>query len=178
MKNNDQLVVRIIKHEDIDSSMIDRITKLKRQYWNYPYDSQISWLNTNLAFDDVHLCITDKDEILMSYLNLININITLDSKQFKVIGIGNVCVDKNYVGIGMGKVLMSIVEYYLKGQGKVGILLCKNRLVGFYEKTNWHVMKKSNLTKVLIANNKYNGEVMFSIPDFCTANIVTVDKNF
>ena len=100
----------------------------------------------------------DKRGKLIAYLNIVHLQIMLDNHFKQVEGIGNVCVDKNLSGQGIGLLLMQICNYCTRGLGNEAILLCKKELVKFYEKCGWFGF----YGHVLLDRKEYFESVMFN----------------
>lgn len=136
-----QFKISFILNNEISNNLKFKIIKLKQQYWNYPLKSQLKWMNENLNENDIHLCIFNKNDEIIAYLNIVKVNIC-DGPYFgKFSGIGNVCVDINYLKIGLGKLLIQIFNYFLKSINQDGLLICKPNLVNFYSKCGWKLFE-------------------------------------
>ncbi|WP_035785632.1 GNAT family N-acetyltransferase [Butyrivibrio sp. XPD2002] len=114
----------------------DMIISLKQQHWGYSYEEQKVWLDNNILPDDSHLLIF-KGGVLVAYLNAINVNVSINKYLHRMLGIGNVCVRKEFTHLGAGTVLMSFMNSLIKEFERPGILLCKEELVSFYKQTSW-----------------------------------------
>lgn len=130
-----------VKHSLIGNQNIDNIAILKSQHWNYPIESQKKWIEENIEEEDIHLLLTNNDNQLIAYLSLVEIEVTHQGGKDLMLGVGSVCVDKNYLGQHLGLLLMNLVDYYLKRNKKEGILLCSDKLVLFYEKSGWELFE-------------------------------------
>lgn len=62
-----------------------------------------------------------------------------------MLGIGNVCVDTEVEHKGFGRLLMDAADIYILEQHKNGVLLCKSKVKGFYEKCGWSVVESKNV---------------------------------
>lgn len=134
--------LKLIKHSDINKNMLlNQVIKLKQQYWKYSYDSQVEWLDNNLSEDDMHVCLLFNTK-LVAYLNAVNLDIIADGRIENASGVGNVCVDEAHLSKGWGHVLISFYNCILKENNQKGILLCQDKLVGFYRKCNWLLIDK------------------------------------
>ena len=132
------MIIDFVAHESISSSVLRKICRLKKQHWDYSIKDQIVWINSNLRNEDFHLILKDLgNDNILGYMNLINLNVTINDKIQKMIGIGNVCVDKNYQLNGYGFLLMKVAEYYLRKENTNGILLCREKLLPFYDTIRW-----------------------------------------
>ncbi|MBH0230755.1 GNAT family N-acetyltransferase [Halobacillus yeomjeoni] len=164
--------VQYIKHVNISTEYIDEIIKLKNQYWNYPIKSHKKWINENINDDDYHLWIEDSSGDILAYLNLVFLKVKFDKRIEEVIGIGNVCVNKDKARSGIGLLLMQICNYYISCNEQRAILLCKKTLVDFYKKANWEEFTGD----ILLKNNIYSEILMFNnLPD---ESHLVIDREF
>lgn len=154
--------IKYIQHSQLTNEMVEKIIKIKNQYWPYPEESQKKWLEVNLNDDDYHLCLENNDGQLLGYLNIVHFEIMLDEIKQEVEGVGNVSVHKSMAGQGIGLMLMQICNYYISVQKRKGILLCKKQLVDFYKKAGWSEF----IGRVLLNNTSYDKSVMsYKLPE-------------
>ncbi len=133
-----------IKHQNTNSSTLESIIRLKNQVWDYPYDAHKEWLKSNITDDDVHLLLWSENE-LIGYLNLVKI-----SGSLKGWGIGNVVVSPKRQDENIGLLLMNLCDYYLAATHLPGMLICKDKVLGFYIRCGWSIYNK----EVYIKNEK------------------------
>ena len=131
-----------INHGEATFEIKERICTIKDTSWHHGIKNQMQWLESHLKDTDIHLMAYTEGG-LVAYLNLIDLNIAIDGKTKKALGIGNVCSAEK--GIGYGKMLVEEVNVYLNKHNKIGILLCKQNLVNFYNKYNWSLIDKSRI---------------------------------
>lgn len=163
--------VLLVKHSETDGLTINEIIKLKQQYWPYSYENQIVWMNNNLNKDDHHLIIKNNDnEGIIAYLNLINVKVN----GVPFFGIGNVCVDKNFIGKGIGTLLINISKYYSQQFCLDMILLCKKDLIDFYKKCGFYPYNGN----VYINGILFNNTAMFLNNKLDLDKSIFIDKNF
>lgn len=184
----DEVKTVIIQHLGLDKSIEEKIILLKKQHWPYDIASQQEWMKNNLTESDVHVCLFDesvldskKDDKLVAYCNLVEVEISVGGNNFICNGIGNVCVDKEYSGKGYGIILMKHINDYLIANNRSGVLLCKESLVKFYEKAAWNSIHNSS--RITIAGQNYNGVLMgYHCDSVLRESVITeeihVSKNF
>lgn len=138
--------IKICFSEDseITEDLIDKIIKVKHNYWQYTHQQHKRWIQENINENEYHLVLIDSNNQVIAYLNIIKTIIKYDGIIEDVMGIGNVCVSTEFSKQGIGQLLMNICNYYLDNFGKQSILLCKESLVNFYQKSGWMI---------------YNGEI-------------------
>ncbi|MBP2639673.1 MAG: putative acyltransferase [Firmicutes bacterium] len=162
--------IRLVKHSELSDALINQVIALKQQHWPYSYESQIDWLNENLSQNDYHLLITDTGGNLIAYMNLVNRRVNNEP----ILGIGNVCVNKDVLDNGVGTLLMHICKYYAKQLSLNLVLLCKQDLVCFYNKCGF--LKYEN--KVYIEDTFFDKCVMFSNCDYNLEKVIYINNNF
>lgn len=126
-----------IKNSQLTSSDVENICKLKSEHWKYDIESQKEWLRENFSENDIHLVLY-KEERLIGYLSLklFKMKDSLD-KDILALGVGSVCVTQSEKGKNFGLLLMYLVNFYLDSEHLTGVLLCKQELVPFYQKSGW-----------------------------------------
>lgn len=168
---------RIVNHDTLSETDLLRVAKIKDQHWSYGIDSQIEWMRKNVMDEDIHL-IAESDERksseIRAYATLSKINIGIDGKEYVVIGIGSVCVGKEFLNCGLGKALILEANKFIKDNKSLGILLCKDKLVSFYEKCNWQIL---NYKVAEVAGAPFENKIMLLGGMDSCAKIV-IDRNF
>jgi len=171
-KRKYSMEIKFIKHSECSEDLLYRIGILKKQHWNYPVLEQIRWFNNNLSDQDIHICIFIEDN-LIAYTTLVNIKYQIeDNIEREGLGIGSVCVDTNYLNKKYGFFVVQVVSAFIRQKKIVGILLCKDELVSFYEKNNW--IKFIGQLKVQNLNMFCNVLTTETIK----SNIITLNKSF
>ncbi|ARV09694.1 hypothetical protein BTO05_08580 [Winogradskyella sp. PC-19] len=138
------LSFKYTKHKDTPQDELETICSIKDENWNYGLQNQLDWIKNNINDEDIHV-IVEYNSRLIAYLNLVVRQITIDKDNFEVFGIGNVCVSKSKHKSGLGTQLMNYTKEYLKTESKIGILLCKDSLIKFYEKNGWRLIDTNKL---------------------------------
>lgn len=159
-----------------EDEFTDLIT-LKQQHWDYSVNEQKRWFANNIEQDDYHLMIY-QNGTLVAYLNAVNINVDINQSPYRMLGIGNVCVDKRHAHLGIGSILVACINSYIKRVGTVGLLLCKENLIRFYETSNWTRIFPA---AVRISNHLYCHEVMIFDPDKTIGQVgvcLEIPRNF
>ncbi len=130
----------LVTHEELTSSELDSICNIKGIFGSYTMEQQIEWIECNIEPLDKHLLMYLGNK-LVGYLNLINIELTIDSLPVKGVGIGNVCVSEQ--GKGFGAELMNYLTRLLTKENWIGMLFCNKATVKFYNKYGWDLLDKS-----------------------------------
>lgn len=134
--------IEFVLHKNITSSKLDEIINVKSIAWPYSYESQLDWLSKNLKADDIHVLLY-LDNLLVAYLNLIEIEFSLDEVSKNGYGIGNVCAVEK--GKGYGTELIMKTNYFLFKNGQIGLLFCKENLIKFYDSNKWKLIERSKV---------------------------------
>lgn len=132
----------LIPHSDISTDNLEEVIKLKSISWPYSRDEQIKWISSHLKDSNLHALLKE-DDLYVAYLNLIPIDLKINGKDIKGLGIGNVCTSIR--GKGWGREIMLQTNAYLQKNEKTGLLFCRDRLIDFYCMCGWHKIENSNL---------------------------------
>jgi predicted N-acetyltransferase YhbS len=153
---NNKFEILVLKQASLSEEDLISIIKLKMQYWPNPYELQRDWINENLRPDDYNLLLKVQGQ-LVGFMNLVLVNAQLANKCIiQLLGVGNVCVSKEYSGKGIGLLLMQIANYQINSTGYNGVLLCSDKLVNFYFKAGWIKLRG----EVYINKTKFKGNTM------------------
>ncbi len=146
--------LNFILQSQLTKKDLQKIIDLKKSHWNYTDEEHINWINENIIKDDIHVLMTNGENIV-GYLNLIKTEVILNNQKQSFLGIGNVCASEK--GIGYGKALLFGVQKYLTENNYRGILFCKDFLVAYYKKIGWKLVSKS-----FVISEKYKSiNIMF-----------------
>ena len=164
---------KVVKHKDLSIIESKRIANLKDQHWPHGLESQLLWMKVNIGMDDAHL-MGEEQDILMAYITLTNLSVIIDDQQLDCTGVGGVCVEKAMQHSGIGSLLMQEAGKYIEERAQLGILLCKDPLVPFYEKCGW---KRVQYKSASVAGINYEHNIML-LGKNCTCSNIIIDKNF
>jgi predicted GNAT family N-acyltransferase len=170
----EQLKIQLIGHRRASDALLEEICRLKAQHWAYSVPDQLQWIRTNLADGDYHLILRGQDDALIAYLDMVELEACIDQEKVDLIGIGNVCVDAKFQKHKLGNLLMDANQFYLRQLDKAGVLMCKEKLVGFYTKAKWQRFKNT----VILMGSPYTEHLFFSSDRFEHAKEVHLSKNF
>ena len=171
------MIWRTVQHEALSLKDMVRIATLKDQHWTHGIDSQLRWMMGNTREGDIHLMgeeIVDGQPHLIAYMTLFRVKAKLDAAILDAIGVGCVCVDKTALGSGLGKQLVLEANRRIRDRGQPGLLLCQDRLAGFYEKCGWSLLSYETAT---VAGAPYDKCIMTLDPMKSPVS-VQIDRNF
>ena len=113
--NTDFLLLQV---KDLDQACVERISRLKMQYWSYPLEEQKNWFYEKTNQTDFHLLGYNADGNLVGYLRITKRNLAIRGSSVVANGISSVCVDGECRGCGIGKKLMQKAEEIVKSNNK------------------------------------------------------------
>lgn len=164
--------INYVSNAQISTDEHDKIIMIKNQYWQYSKESHERWRKENLNNEDGHLWLENDNGEIIAYLNFVFLQIRFETKTEDVIGIGNVCVDKESLGRGIGLLLMQICNYYILNYRKRSVLLCQKKLSKFYQKSGWIEYPG----KVILNGSVFDGLAMFNrLPEDPS---IIIERNF
>ena len=153
--------IQLKQTQELNNFDKDSLIGLKQQYWNYDKPEQERWMHDNLMPDDYHVLIYFWGGALLAYLNAVNVEVTIDQFDHRMMGVGNVCVDHDHASMGLGSLLMSYINVFIRQSATCGILLCKDKLIPFYRSVNWKVLNPKIAT---ISGKLYEHKTMLFDP--------------
>jgi hypothetical protein len=134
--------LKVIQHAKVSKFELDEIIRIKSIAWEFPFKMQMEWISINLKGPDLHLLLYENDKAV-AYLNLISIELMIDTITFSALGVGNVCAIEK--GKGYGTELMKQTNQYISNENSIGLLFCKISLIDFYKKNNWSIIEETKL---------------------------------
>jgi N-acetylglutamate synthase-like GNAT family acetyltransferase len=113
---------------------LDPVIEIKRQFWNYPIESQRAWFATNVSPHDLHVLAYDEDGKILGYarLALSGATATVDT----------VCVDQSLHRRGIGTIIMRAADQVIAENELYGLLCCRGELEAFYAGCGWSATDK------------------------------------
>ena len=168
------LTWKIVKHTDLSIDDLHSIAVLKNQHWPYGIDSQIRWTKENVFDEDFHLMGMNEDYRLVAYITISRLSVVIDGVSNEVLGIGGVCIDKEFEHHGYGKKMVNEANSFIQCQSLMGLLLCKENLVAFYKKCGWLDIE---FECALVAGNAFSHKIM-AFPNMFMCKSIAIDRNF
>ncbi|SCZ81192.1 GNAT family N-acetyltransferase [Pseudobutyrivibrio xylanivorans] len=173
----DSLKIDYFTTNELTMETVDSINNLKNQHWKHTKEEHMQWFIDNIKTDDKHVLIWKENELL-AYLNLVHVDAEIDNQTFRMYGIGNVCVSKEQEHTGIGSILMSSANAFIKRSGLCGLLLCHENTLKFYECCGW---SKIDVEQSFIKSNVYEHFIMFYDPEHRLPNkakVLMTNRNF
>lgn len=153
--------LKVIQHATISKSHLDEIIRIKSVAWIFPFEKQLDWISINLKDSDLHLLLY-KDDKAVAYLNLISIELIIDTITYNALGVGNVCAIEK--GKGYGTELMKLTNQYIANENSIGLLFCKTSLIDFYKMFDWIIIEKTKLNLSFHSENIITMLFNFNFP--------------
>jgi predicted GNAT family N-acyltransferase len=128
------------KSLELSKEEIDSICFLKNTYWKFGLNSQMKWFKKNVNPNDLHnmLIINDK---LVGYTLLRIKKIKLNSIR-KYFIFDTLIIKKKFRKKKLSDLLMKFNNKIIKKNKKVSFLICRNKMVKFYQKYKWIKIQK------------------------------------
>ncbi len=173
-----ELNVVMKRTTELTDQELNSLIALKQQHWGYTDEEQRRWFSENIMTDDYHLQIY-RGGVLLAYLNIVHVDITINNQDLVgLLGIGNVCVNNNYGRVGMGSILMSVANSFIKKERSCGLLLCHGELTEFYKKSEWEIC----VSTAVLVNDKPFAETLMLYDPFMIVpeqvNQIIIHRNF
>ena len=156
-----RIEIEVRRTDELSASQIEAINELKNQHWRHTKEEHMRWFKENIEPNDAHLLMWE-GECLLAYLNLVHVDVEIDKRPYRMLGIGNVCVSKDKEHTGFGAILMMAANAFLKETKSCGLLLCHENTLKFYENCGW---KKLVAGTSLVKGNPYEHHVLFFDPN-------------
>jgi hypothetical protein len=130
--------IKYLVHNEIEDKDLQSVIDIKSIAWPYSVENQLQWIKNNISNEDVHVLLLDENDAVTAYLNMIAIDFEINGKKHSGFGVGNVCASEK--GSGNGANLMREINRYFVENKKIGLLFCKEGLLGFYKKQGWYLI--------------------------------------
>lgn len=144
-----------LKREDIKN-----IANLKNSFWKFGIKSQLAWFNNkkNVLKDDFHFYIK-KNKKIIGYVQIGKRKFLLNEKKKYYFLFRTLIVSKENRNKKIADKLMKQVSKFINQQKKPCFLLCKKRLIDFYQNYKWIKLNKKKY-KVQDHQNNLNAMIL------------------
>ena len=141
-------------------------TYIHNEFGHIPIVQETEWARPDWTI------IYYEDNQIASFYNIIEREIFIDDKSYKIAGINNVITPPVFRGKGYASKMMHQTESFIFEQlnCELGVLLCADALIPFYEKLGWYKVdcpvyfEQSNGTKLWKANTMFLSKGRLSNP--------------
>lgn len=171
----------LINNAELTEEQLYSISNLKAQHWPHPIDSQIEWAHKTYNNLDTHIILMENDAVI-GYVAVVGLNIATNERNVNALGISCLCVDKKYHGKGYGLLVMERALKFASDNKKSLCLLCKEKLVSFYNKCGYEVLTPNSIS---VAQMPFEHKFMVyddlardDVQTLKRAHSILIDRNF
>lgn len=112
------------------------ILKLKDMNWKYGLKKQEKFFSENIRKKDIHNLLYNSS-ILVGYTCLRKKKYCDKNLKFNFFHFDTLIINKKFRYLGLGRKLMKFNNKIIKEKKSCGILICKKKMLKFYEKYQW-----------------------------------------
>jgi hypothetical protein len=149
------------KTKDLSKDLIDKICNLKNTYWTHGLKSNRKWFKKFVKINDINILMFEGK----NYKNLIGYTL-LRIRKFKKFDytsnyfyLDTLAIKKNFRGKNFSKSLMKENNKIIKKNKLPAFLICEKKLINFYKKHSWKLLKNSHFEMVDHDQKKRTGMV-------------------
>ena len=127
--------MEITKYSELDKETKRQLESfIDDEFGHIPIVKETEW-----AKPDWTIILYQNNEIATFY-NIVERKIIVDENELKMAGINNVITPKKFRGNGFASKVLRETEDFIfnKLNSELGVLLCADALISFYERLNWH----------------------------------------
>ena len=131
-------MIKIEKYSDLDASTKAKLNEfIHTEFGHIPIVQETEWAQPDWTL------ISYKEGEITSFYNIIDRNVEMDGVEVRIAGVNNVITPKKYRGQGYGTKLLNETRDFIfdSMKAELGILLCADALIPFYERLNWYLVK-------------------------------------
>lgn len=141
-----------VKTEDLKKKDIISICKLKNSYWKWTIKNQINWFKKNVKKKDINVMLISNEK-LVGYTLLRKRKAYNDKKKLNYLYFDTFMIDQKFRNKGLGEKLIKFNNNIIKKSKKHSFLICPKKVIPFYNKFGWKVLKKN---KFKVMDHKSN----------------------
>jgi len=151
-------MINIKKHLELPSVVKQQLdTYIHNEFGHVPIVNETEWVTPDWTI------LYYENNQIASFYNIVEREILIDDQAIKTAGINNVMTPTEFRGKGFASKMMSQTDSLIfeKLKCQLGVLLCADALIPFYEKLNWYKIdcpvyfKQSNGMKLWRANTMF-----------------------
>ncbi len=150
----------------ISKILLEKILKLKNNYWRHSLKSQKIWYKKNIKKIDTHNCLFIKEN-LIGYTCLRKRKFYIFDRKFNYLLFDTLIIHNRFRKKGFGNSIMSLNNKVIKKKKLPSFLITTKKNVPFYKKNSWkicsfnfvfkdHKIKKS---RILMSFNYKKGKI-------------------
>ena len=148
------LILRSISSKKLKKNQVKEICFLKNKEWKFGIRSQIKWFENNVKKNDLHNLLYIKSKLIgYTLLRKRTYKIKNSMRKKNYLLFDTLIIDKKYRKNKYSSVLMNFNNRIIRKKGLFSFLVCKKRLIKFYERNGW---KRINRKKVELTDHKFS----------------------
>ena len=128
-------MIEIKKYPELLEKTKDKLNSyIKDEFGHIPIVNETEWATPDWTI------VYYENDLIATFYNIVEREIIIDNKLFKVGGINNVITPKEFRGKGYASKTLRKTEHLIFDNLNcdLGVLLCANSLIPFYERLNWY----------------------------------------
>ncbi|TXD80952.1 GNAT family N-acetyltransferase [Subsaximicrobium wynnwilliamsii] len=128
-------MIEIKKYTELSEKLRNQLSSyIEDEFGHIPIVKETEWETPNLT-----IIFYDNEQIVTFY-NIVLREISIDNKKIKIAGLNNVMTPKEFRGMGYASIVLREIEnlIFTSLSCEMGLLLCADALIPFYEKFNWY----------------------------------------
>ncbi len=148
-------MIEIKKYYELSKKIKDKLNfYIKSEFGHIPIVNKTEWATPDWTI------IYYENNLIATFYNIVERDVLIDNEVFKVGGINNVITPKEFRRKGYASKILRETEYLIFEEMNcdLGILLCADDLIPFYERLNWYKVdcpvyfKQSSGVKLWVSN--------------------------
>jgi hypothetical protein len=136
---------------------IMQICKLKNSFWKFGLRSNLHWFRNNIKRNDLHNLIFVNFKLIGYTVLRIN-SLFKNKNKIKYFYFDTLIIDKKYRSNKLSSILMHFNNQVILNNKKISFLICKKKMIKFYEKFCWKLLNKKYFE---IKDHKFSSYGMF-----------------
>jgi hypothetical protein len=139
---------------ELSQNLKKKIFLLKKSSWNYSLKNQDIWFKNNVFNNDIHNLFFLKNE-LIGYTLLRKRTFEINKNKKKYFYFDTMVIKKKFQKLGFTIFLMNFNIFIIKKNNLISFLMCKKKLIKFYEKFYWKKLHNKNFEIIDSKKKKY-----------------------
>ncbi len=150
-------MLKLIPYAHVSPGLLSILTRhIEEEFGHVAFVQQRSWAKPDWVV------LLDGQEEIVTFCHVVEREVTLDGKNYKIAGINNVITPKTHRGKGYSsRVLREIAPLLFDKLGAdYGLLLCADGLVPFYDRFGWYTVTSRLVYDQPQGREVYNSTIM------------------
>ena len=138
-----KVILVSLKKKKLKKKQIFSICKLKNSFWKWKIENQLKWFKIKVYENDINNLLLIDDKII-GYTLLRKRKAKIKNESFNYYYFDSFLIDKRFRKRKLGEKLILFNNKIIRKQKKHAFLICPKKLVKFYLKYDWTILKKKN----------------------------------